>query len=64
MCNFAWQQPSVAPGEAPQEEVPEPVSDNDSETYPEDDVPEEEEEDDDDDDDDYEQDFKVDGVNP
>uniref|UniRef100_A0A674MJC3 Glucosidase 2 subunit beta n=1 Tax=Takifugu rubripes TaxID=31033 RepID=A0A674MJC3_TAKRU len=52
--------PSVAPGEAPQEEVPEPASDNDSETYPEDDVPEEEEEEEDEDDDDYEEDYKVD----
>lgn len=54
----------MAPGEAPQEEVPEPASDNDSETYPEDDVPEEEEEEEDEDDDDYEEDYKVDGVNP
>ncbi|XP_003964886.2 glucosidase 2 subunit beta isoform X1 [Takifugu rubripes] len=55
---YASLQPSVAPGEAPQEEVPEPASDNDSETYPEDDVPEEEEEEEDEDDDDYEEDYK------
>lgn len=40
------------------------MSDNDAETYPEDDVPEEEEEEEDEDDDDYEEDYKVDGVNP
>uniref|UniRef100_A0A674N4U3 Glucosidase 2 subunit beta n=1 Tax=Takifugu rubripes TaxID=31033 RepID=A0A674N4U3_TAKRU len=39
-----------------------PASDNDSETYPEDDVPEEEEEEEDEDDDDYEEDYKVDGL--
>lgn len=55
----------MAPGEPPQEEVPEPVSDNDSEPYQEDDIPEEEEEDDEDDeDDDYEDDYKVGWSNP
>uniref|UniRef100_A0A7N6AGZ8 Glucosidase 2 subunit beta n=1 Tax=Anabas testudineus TaxID=64144 RepID=A0A7N6AGZ8_ANATE len=38
--------------ETPQEEVKEPVSDNDSDQYPEDDIPEDEDEDDEDDDDD------------
>lgn len=38
--------------ETPQEEMREPVSDNDSEQYPEDDIPEEEEDDDEEDDDD------------
>lgn len=47
--------------ETPQEEMREPVSDNDSEQYPEDDIPEEEEDDDeeDDDDDPDEGDYKV-----
>lgn len=40
------------------------MSDNDSETYPEDDIPEEEDEDEDEEDDDYEEDYKVDGLNP
>ncbi|XP_026217078.1 glucosidase 2 subunit beta isoform X2 [Anabas testudineus] len=43
---------SPAPVETPQEEVKEPVSDNDSDQYPEDDIPEDEDEDDEDDDDD------------
>uniref|UniRef100_A0A7N6A2J0 Glucosidase 2 subunit beta n=1 Tax=Anabas testudineus TaxID=64144 RepID=A0A7N6A2J0_ANATE len=50
-----WQQAatdSPAPVETPQEEVKEPVSDNDSDQYPEDDIPEDEDEDDEDDDDD------------
>lgn len=48
-----------------QEGVPEPVSDNDSERYPEDDIPEEEEEDEEDEeDDDYEEDYKVGWLNP
>lgn len=62
VCNFVWLQSSVAAGEAPQEEVPELLSDNESEPYPEDDIPqedEEEEEDDDEEDDDYEEDYKV-----
>lgn len=41
-----------APVEPPQEEVKEPVSDNDSEPYPDDDIPEEEEEEEDEDDED------------
>uniref|UniRef100_A0A8P4GII7 Glucosidase 2 subunit beta n=1 Tax=Dicentrarchus labrax TaxID=13489 RepID=A0A8P4GII7_DICLA len=50
-----------APVETPQEEMREPVSDNDSEQYPEDDIPEEEEEEDeeDEDDDPDEADYKV-----
>ncbi|XP_058510484.1 glucosidase 2 subunit beta [Solea solea] len=40
------------PVEPPHEETGEPVSDNDSESYPEDDIPEEEEEDDEEDEDD------------
>uniref|UniRef100_A0A1A7Y801 Glucosidase 2 subunit beta n=1 Tax=Iconisemion striatum TaxID=60296 RepID=A0A1A7Y801_9TELE len=40
-----------APVETPQEEVREPVSDNDSEQYPEDDIPEEDDEDEDEDED-------------
>lgn len=43
---------SPAPVETPQEEIREPVSDNDSEQYPEDDIPEEEEDDDEEDEDD------------
>lgn len=48
--------------ETPQEEMREPVADNDSEQYPEDDIPEEEEEEEDDeedDDDPDERDYKV-----
>lgn len=47
--------------ETPQEETKEPVPDNDSEQYPEDDIPEEEEEEDEDDDDEDpdEADYKV-----
>lgn len=51
----------------PQEEVPELLSDNESEPYPEDDIPqedEEEEEDEDEEDDDYEEDYKVGRLNP
>ncbi|KAM3863739.1 glucosidase 2 subunit beta [Diretmus argenteus] len=53
---------SPAPVETPQEEVREPVSDNESEQYPEDDIPEEEdeeEEEDEDDDDPDEEDDKI-----
>uniref|UniRef100_A0A671S1V7 Glucosidase 2 subunit beta n=1 Tax=Sinocyclocheilus anshuiensis TaxID=1608454 RepID=A0A671S1V7_9TELE len=48
-----------APVETPPDEVKEPVVDNDSEPYPEDDISEEEEEDDDDEDDYHEDDDKV-----
>lgn len=47
---------SQAPLETPQEEVREPVSDNDSEPYPEDDIPEEEDEEEDEEDDEQEED--------
>ncbi|XP_039971424.1 glucosidase 2 subunit beta [Xiphias gladius] len=43
---------TAAPVETPQEELREPVSDNDSEQYPEDDIPEDGEEDDEEDEDD------------
>lgn len=40
--------------------MPEPASDNDSEPYPEDDIPEEEDdEEEDEEDDDYDEDYKV-----
>lgn len=46
--------------ETPQEELRESHSDNDSEQYPEDDIPEEEEEDEEEDEDEqYEEDYKV-----
>ncbi len=41
-----------APVETPQEEIREPIADNDSEQYPEDDIPEEDDEEDDEDEDD------------
>ncbi|KAL0197129.1 hypothetical protein M9458_005669, partial [Cirrhinus mrigala] len=47
-----------APVEMPPDEVKEPVVDNDSEPYPEDDVSEEEDEDDEDEDDYHEDDDK------
>lgn len=60
---MSWQQAatdSAAPVETPQEEIREPVSDNDSDQYPEDDIPEEEDEDDEDEDDDPDDgDYKV-----
>lgn len=43
---------SAAPAETLPEETREPVPDNDSDTYPEDDIPEDEDEDDEDDEDD------------
>jgi len=45
------QSDSPVPAEPPQEEAREPVSDSDSEHYPEDDIPEEEDDDDEEDDD-------------
>lgn len=61
---LSWHQGNTetpAPVETPQEEVREPVPDNDSEQYPEDEVPEEEEEEDEEDeeDDSDEGDYKV-----
>lgn len=61
---LSWHQANAdtpAPVDTPQEEIREPVPDNDSEQYPEDDIPEEEEEDDDEDEDDDpdEVDYKV-----
>lgn len=53
--SYSWHQAatdSPSPVETPQEEIREPVSDNDSEQYPEDDIPEDEDEDDEDDEDD------------
>ena len=52
---------TTAPVETPQEETREPVSDNDSEQYPEDEIPEDEEEEDeeDEDDDPDDADYKV-----
>lgn len=52
---------SPAPAETPQEE---PVPDNDSEQYPEDDVPEDEEEEDEDEEDDEQDDgdYKVNSI--
>lgn len=54
-----------APTETPREEISEPIPDNDSEQYPEDDIPDEEEEDDDDDEDDDpdDGDYKVNPLN-
>lgn len=49
----SWQQAatdSAAPVETPQAEIREPVSDNDSDQYPEDDTPEDEDDDDEDED--------------
>ncbi|XP_029014026.1 glucosidase 2 subunit beta [Betta splendens] len=51
---------AAAPAEMPQEEIREPVPDNDSEHYPDDDIPEDEDEDDEDDeDDDPDDDYKT-----
>lgn len=50
-----------APVETPPDEVKEPVVDNESEPYPEEDISEEEDEDDDDEDDYHEEDDKVRG---
>lgn len=54
-------QASAAPTETPEEEVPEPAADNDSEQFPEDETPEEEDEDEDDDEEDepYEEEYRV-----
>lgn len=63
---LSWHQAKApAPVETPQEEMREPVSDNDSEQYPDDDIPEEDEEDDeeDEDDDPDEADYKVNPLN-
>lgn len=53
-CDYLQQSNTDAsvPVEPPQEEIKEPVSDNDSETYPDDDNPEEEEDEEDEEDDD------------
>lgn len=60
----SWYQDSAAPVETPQEEMKEPVSDSDSDHFPEDDIPEEEEEDDDEEDEDDELYDKEDKVGP
>uniref|UniRef100_A0A667Y4U8 Glucosidase 2 subunit beta n=1 Tax=Myripristis murdjan TaxID=586833 RepID=A0A667Y4U8_9TELE len=53
-----------APVETPQEEVREPVPDNDSEQYPEDDIPEEEEEEEEEEEDDDDPDEEDDKIPP
>lgn len=61
MCALSCSQASVAPTETPPEENRELVQDNDSEQFPEDEMPEEEDEEDEDDEDDepYEEDYRV-----
>lgn len=58
---LSWWQANVDPVETPQEEMKEPVTENESEQYPEDEIPEDEEEEDDEDEDEdpYEEDYKV-----
>lgn len=68
LCKYCWHQSNAdtpAPEETSREEINEPVSDNESDRYPDDDIPEDEDDDDEEDEDDDrdEHDYKVSSLN-
>lgn len=58
-------QATATPTEPPQEEVPEPADDNESDQFPEDETPEDDDDEDDDDEDEpYEEEYRVSRAGP